>query len=63
MAGTKSDRSADKPGEVVVVPFAYPRAKDGQVVQLVKGDTIDADRYEKDSLEHLRSIGFIGTEK
>ena len=62
MAAAKKD---DKPPvEVVLVPFAYAKAKGSpQVVQLVKGDTIDADRYEKDSLEHLRSIGFIGSEK
>lgn len=61
MAAAKKD---DKPAvEVVQVPFAYAQAKSGQVVQLVKGDIIDADRYEKDSLEHLRSIGFIGSEK
>ena len=60
MAGAKKD---EKAAEVVLSPFAYAKAKSGQVVQLVKGDTIDADRYEKDSLEHLRSIGFIGSEK
>ena len=61
MAGAKK---ADKAtAEVVTTPFAYAKAKDGQVVQLVRGDVIDADRYEEGSLEHLRSIGFIGQQK
>jgi len=60
MASAKDSKPAS---EVVLVPFAYAKAKTSQVVQLVKGDTIDADRYEKDSLEHLRSIGFIGSSK
>jgi hypothetical protein len=59
MAGAKDSKPAV---EVVTVPFAYAKAKDGQVVQLVKGDVIEAARYEKDSLEHLRGIGFIGSQ-
>lgn len=47
--------------EVVLVPFAYANAKDGEVVQLVKGDAVAAGRFREDSLEHLRSIGFIGS--
>jgi len=58
MAGAKSDKQAT---EVVLVPFAYATAKSGEVVQLVKGDVI-TDRYTKESLDHLRDIGFIGTE-
>ena len=58
MAAAKKDESGA--AEVVLVPFAYAKAKNGQVVQLVKGDVIDAARYEKDSLEHLRAIEFIG---
>jgi hypothetical protein len=58
MAGAKDSKPAV---EVVAVPFAYAKAKSGQVVQLVKGDAIDADRYEKGSLEHLRGIGFISS--
>lgn len=46
--------------EAVLVPFAYVTAKSGEVVQLVKGDAINAARYTKESLDHLRSIGFIG---
>lgn len=53
----KSDEPA---GEAVLVPFAYPTAKNGEVVQLVKGDTIDTGRFTRESLEHLRSLGFIG---
>lgn len=59
MAAAKKDSGP----EVVLSQFAYATAKSGEVVQLVKGDAIDADRYDKDSLEHLRSIGFIGEEK
>ena len=62
MAARQKDDKSEAAVEVVLTPFAYAKAKDGQVVQLVKGDTIDADRYEKDSLEHLRGIGFVGTE-
>ena len=49
--------------EVVLLPFAYVVAKNGEVVQLVKGDIIDADRFKDSSLEHLRGIGFIGNSK
>lgn len=61
MAAAKKDES--KATEVVQVPFAYAVAKNGEVVQLVKGDVIDADRFKGDSLEHLRDIGFIGNNK
>jgi len=56
-------KGEDKATEVVAAPFAYVVAKNGEVVQLVKGDIIDADRYKDSSLEHLRSIGFIGNNK
>jgi hypothetical protein len=60
MGSAKDSKSASS--EVVVVPFAYAVAKgSAQVVQLVKGDVVDADLYDKDSLEHLRSIGFLGS--
>ncbi|MFN2344764.1 MAG: hypothetical protein ABR616_03500 [Dermatophilaceae bacterium] len=59
MAAKKS--SEEKPAEVVLVPFAYATAKDGEVVQLVKGNAVDAERYVRSSLEHLRALGFIGT--
>lgn len=51
---------AVKPAEVVRVPFAYATAKSGEVVQLRRGDVIDADRFVEGSLEHLRGIGFVG---
>ena len=58
-AAKKSEaKPAEEPAEVVLVPFAYATAKGGEVVQLVKGDTI-TDRYEAASIEHLRSIGFV----
>lgn len=59
MAAAKKDDKAAV--EVVTVPFAYATAKNGEVVQLVKGDVI-TDRFEKDSIDHLRSIGFVGDE-
>ena len=61
MAAAKKDEP--KAAEAVQVPFAYAVAKNGEVVQLVKGDIIDADRFKGDSLEHLRGIGFIGNIK
>ena len=57
----KSDEGATAV-ERVCVPFAYPRAKSGEVVMLTKGDVIDPARFAADSLEHLRSIEFIGFE-
>lgn len=42
----------------VVSVFAYATAKDGEVVQLVKGDII-TDRFTQESIDHLRSIGFV----
>lgn len=60
MAAAKKDDT--KAADVVLVPFAYATAKSGEVVQLSKGDTIDADRYTKESLAHLGSIGFIGSQ-
>jgi hypothetical protein len=48
--------------EVVLVSFAYAAAKDGEVVQLVKGNPVDPDRYKGASLDHLRSLGFIGSQ-
>lgn len=50
-----------KSSEVVLSQFAYATAKSGEVVQLVKGDVVDTDRFTKESLEHLRSIDFIGS--
>jgi hypothetical protein len=52
---------AEKPAEFVLVPFAYATAKDGEVVQLVKGGIVNASRFRPESIEHLRSIGFIGS--
>lgn len=49
------------PADVVLVPFAYAAARDGEVVQLVKGDAVNPDRFEAKSIEHLRSIGFVGS--
>ncbi len=43
----------------VLVPFAYATARDGEVVQLVKGDIV-TDRFTDASIDHLRSIGFVG---
>lgn len=62
MPRTKPDPKPvpEKPSEVVLVPFAYAAAKDGEVVQLVKGVKVDPDRFKGESLAHLRSIGFIG---
>ena len=51
-----------KSAEVVLSQFAYAAAKDGEVVQLVKGNVINADRFKRESLEHLRSLGFIGSQ-
>ena len=51
----------EKPTDVVLVQFAYAAAKDGEVVQLVKGDAVNPDRFEAKSIEHLRSIGFVGS--
>jgi hypothetical protein len=56
----KGEASEPKPDFVVAVPFAYGVRKDGEVRQLVKGDAVIADEYDKDSLEHLESIGFLG---
>lgn len=61
MAAAKKEEKQTR--EVVLNSFAYAKAKSGEVVALVKGDVVDADRFEKDSLEHLRSIGFVGSEK
>lgn len=48
--------------EVVLSQFAYAAAKDGEVVQLVKGNVVNAERFKPESLEHLRSLGFIGSQ-
>lgn len=53
-------KPAEKPSEVVLVPFAYAAALDGEVVQLVKGVVVNPDRFKPESIEHLRSIGFVG---
>jgi hypothetical protein len=51
----------DEPKALVVsVPFAYATAKSGEVVQHVRGDVLDPAQYDEKSLEHLRSIGFLG---
>ncbi|MEO6158698.1 MAG: hypothetical protein ABIQ39_13850 [Ilumatobacteraceae bacterium] len=57
MASEKKPAAPD----VVLVSFAYAEAKDGEVVQLVKGDVVDIARFRADSVDHLRSIGFVGT--
>lgn len=50
---------APPPPVVVIAPFAYAVAKDGEVVQLRKGDVV-TDRFTRDSIDHLRSVGLIG---
>ncbi len=62
MAAKRSDKPEAKPSESVLVPFAYATAKDGEVVQLVKGVKVDPERFKGESLDHLRSIGFIGVQ-
>ena len=63
MGGRKADPK-DTPqkqsGLTVVAPFAYATAKDGEVVQLVKGDVVDEGRFTKESVAHLESIGLVG---
>lgn len=44
---------------VVAVVFAYANARNGEVVQLRKGDVVDPERFTPESIEHLLSIGFI----
>lgn len=62
MAAKKAAESKPKQSaEVVLSQFAYATAKDGEVVQLVKGNEVAADRFTDESLEHLRSLGFIGS--
>lgn len=63
MAAKKVTENEIEGGIVVLVPFAYARAKSGEVVQLVKGDRVDPSRFDPDSLSHLESIGFIGASK
>jgi hypothetical protein len=64
MAAAKKSNAkpAEKQADVVLVPFAYATAKGGEVVQLVKGDVVNPDRFEAKSIEHLRSIGFVGSD-
>lgn len=51
----------DKAGDLrVVVPFAYATTTSGEVKQLVKGDLVDPALFKKESVDHLKSIGFIG---
>ncbi len=47
--------------EVVLTQFAYATGKSGEVVQLVKGDVVDSELFTPESLDHLPSIGFVGT--
>lgn len=68
MAAAKKDEgSKSGQDEVVLVPFAYARAKSGEVVALGKGP-FDAGRFvegsetEGNTLAYLRSIGFIGVQ-
>jgi hypothetical protein len=58
MAQQKKDEA---PNDLrVLVPFAYATVKGtNEVKQLVKHDLVD-DRYTKESVDHLRSIGFVG---
>lgn len=56
-------KPAAKRAEVVLVPFAYATAKNGEVVRLVRHDVVIADRFTDESLGHLRSIGFVGAPK
>ena len=50
-----------KPALFVLVPFAYATVRGtGEVFQLVKGNEINEDRFTPESVEHLRSIGFVG---
>lgn len=51
---------AEPKPDVVLVQFAYAAARDGEVVQLVKGNTVNTDRFRPESIEHLRSMGFVG---
>jgi hypothetical protein len=65
MAEAKKDAAPAPSVEVVVAPFAYALAKNGEVVMLGKGDLV-TDRFvegkegEANTLAHLRAIGFIG---
>lgn len=59
--GAVTKKGAEPALEVVLVPFAYATARNGEVVQLVKGDVVISDRFTQGSLDHLRGIGFIGT--
>lgn len=56
----ESKAEPEKSDEVVLAQFAYATAKDGEVVMLAKNTPVDAGRFTEESLEHLRSIGFIG---
>lgn len=58
----KAAAKSEPKAETVLVPFAYATAKNGEVVQLVKGDVVVADRFTAASIEHLRSISFIGSQ-
>jgi hypothetical protein len=63
-AAKKPEHGAEveKRSTVVLAQFAYANAKDGEVVQLVKGTVVNVDRFKPESIEHLRSLGFIGTD-
>lgn len=60
VAPKKDERPAAPKVTRVLVPFAYATAKNGEVVQLAKNDLVNVDRFTGQSLDHLRSIGFIG---
>lgn len=59
-AAKKAEASQPKPDFVVSAPFAYAVRTDGEVRQLVKGEAVVASEYDKGSLDHLESIGFLG---
>ena len=59
MAAAKKAESEPTPDLVVSVPFAYATTKSGEVKQLLKGDLVFADQYKAESIDHLKSIGFL----
>lgn len=56
-----SDKSDAKQAPLeVLTPLAYATKLDGEVVQLRKGDVIESEKFTKESIDHLVSIGFVG---
>jgi len=58
---TESDQPDAEPSGnlTVTVPFAYAHAVSGEMRQLVRGDVINPDQFQQESVDHLRSIGFL----